>query len=221
MTKIIGITQLKGGTGRSTLATNLVAQLARLGSTTLIDCDIPQGTSASWYALRSDRGKTDNIDLITIDNHQMLINKVQSLHCDFVIIDAPPRIAEITRAILMLSDVLLIPLGTSAAEIWATTDLLDTIREAQKQQPDLVYRIVWNRFRSYTRSAHELKTAVQAELNAPSLNTTIGHRVAYSDNLAIGLSVTECKDKAAKNEIQSLTAEVLSLLGEKNHGYNN
>jgi chromosome partitioning protein len=53
MTKVIGIAQLKGGTGGSTLACNLAGELAKIGITVLIDCDVPQGTSSSWAALRA------------------------------------------------------------------------------------------------------------------------------------------------------------------------
>ena len=48
MGQIIGIIQIKGGVGRSTLATNLAAALTQIGSTALVDADVPQGTSASW-----------------------------------------------------------------------------------------------------------------------------------------------------------------------------
>ncbi|MCB1997034.1 MAG: ParA family protein, partial [Rhodoferax sp.] len=50
MAKILGVIQVKGGAGRSTVATNLAGELAKIGRTVLIDCDMPQGTSASWYA---------------------------------------------------------------------------------------------------------------------------------------------------------------------------
>lgn len=55
MSRIIGVIQLKGGAGRSTLATNLAAALATRGPTALVDCDLPQGTSAAWSALRRAR----------------------------------------------------------------------------------------------------------------------------------------------------------------------
>jgi chromosome partitioning protein len=53
MTQIIGIIQVKGGVGRSTIATNLAAAFSVNQPTVLIDCDLPQGTSASWYAVRT------------------------------------------------------------------------------------------------------------------------------------------------------------------------
>lgn len=111
MTKIIGIVQLKGGAGRSTLATNLAALLSKQSPTTLIDCDMPQGTSASWYSLREAGGRTERLSLATVDTARDLISTVEGLNQDYVVLDAPPRIAEVTRAILMLADLLLVPLG--------------------------------------------------------------------------------------------------------------
>jgi Mrp family chromosome partitioning ATPase len=52
MPRIPGIIQTKGGAGRSTLATNLAAHFSFKEPSTLIDCDMSQGTSSSSYALR-------------------------------------------------------------------------------------------------------------------------------------------------------------------------
>lgn len=57
MTKIIGLLQLKGGAGRSTVSTNLAGELSKSGKTVLIDCDMPQGTSASWFAVRQQKSR--------------------------------------------------------------------------------------------------------------------------------------------------------------------
>ncbi len=212
MTKVIGIVQLKGGAGRSTLATNLAALLSRKKSTVLVDCDMPQGTSASWYALREQEGRADGLDLVTVDNHADLLDTIDQLNQDYVVLDAPPRIAEVTRAILVVSDLLLVPLGPSAAEIWATTDLLDTIEEAREHRTGLKARISWNRYRGYTRSAQELSEAVKQELKVPALKTRLGYRVAYSETLARGLAGDEWTDRATREEVQSLTGEVERIL---------
>ena len=45
MAQIIGIIQVKGGAGRSTIATNLAGMMAATGKrVALIDCDMPQAT---------------------------------------------------------------------------------------------------------------------------------------------------------------------------------
>ena len=45
--KTIGIVQVKGGAGRSTVATTIAGELAKGATVALVDCDQPQGTSAS------------------------------------------------------------------------------------------------------------------------------------------------------------------------------
>jgi len=214
MAKIIGVVQVKGGAGRSTVATNLAAILSKKASTALVDCDMPQGTSMSWYSLRAAEGRTDGLILATAADHKEMVQQVQRLNPDrdYLVLDAPPRIAEVTRAILMVSDLVIVPMGASAAEIWATTDLLEIIEEARQQRPQLAYRILWMRYRGYTKSAKELLRAVHKEIRAPEFKTRLGYRVAYADALANGLAVDEWRDKKAKEELKALRKEVIRLL---------
>ena len=128
MPKTIGIIQVKGGAGRSTVSTNLAGELSKLGRTVLIDCDMPQGTAASWYAVRQGKGKEGNLVADTAINHRDLVAKVEQYQdADYIVLDGPPRIAELTKAILILADLCLIPVGASAAEIWATGDILEPV----------------------------------------------------------------------------------------------
>jgi len=217
MTQIVGIIQVKGGVGRSTIATNLAAVFSLKKPTALIDCDLPQGTSASWYAVRKSEVPPTNLTLATVRDYRELITRVRELSHEhrYIIIDAPPRIAEMTRAITIMSSLSLVPLGASAAEIWSTADLVQTIDEARRLRPDIDVRIVWNRFRSYTREAVDLSEAARKELGLKELATRLGYRVAYSEALARGLSVDEWLDKAAHAEILALAAEVKGILKEK------
>lgn len=217
MAKVISIVQLKGGTGRSTLATNLAAALARAGNTTLIDGDVPQGTSLSWGALRNSAGRLGRLSVMAAASHLDLAHRVQQLTetQDYIVIDGPPRIAEVTRAMLVMSDLCLIPLGPSVAEVWATTDLLKTIEQARLSRHPVDARIVWNRFRAHTRSARELGASVKAEFGMPELEARLGSRVAYCETLARGLTVDEWHDKAAKAEFRAMAKEVLGILQGK------
>lgn len=217
MPGIVGIIQTKGGAGRSTLATNLAAHFSSQGPTTLIDCDLPQGTSSSWYALRQAERPSKSLFLAIAHNHLELIQKAKE-HTSisrYLIIDGPPRLAEMTRAIMILSDLCLIPLGASAAEIWSTTDLLQTLEEARNYKVDVDARLVWTRYRAYTREAQELNDAVKKGLNLKNLQARLGYRVAFSEALARGLSAEEGTDPHAHAEILGLAKEIERILAEK------
>jgi chromosome partitioning protein len=216
MTQIVGIIQVKGGVGRSTIATNLAAVFSEKAPTALIDCDLPQGTSASWYAVRISDAPPDNLTLATVHDYRELVARASDLAVDhrYIVIDAPPRIAEMTRAIIVMSTLCLVPLGASAAEIWSTADLIKTINAARGYRADIDVRIVWNRFRAQTREANDLSVAARKELGLKELTTRLGYRVAYSEALARGLAVNEWLDKSAHSEIVALAAEVKGILKE-------
>jgi chromosome partitioning protein len=216
MTQIVGIIQVKGGVGRSTIATNLAAVFSEKAKTALIDCDLPQGTSASWYEVRRSELPPENLTLATVHDYRELVTRARELSPDhrYLIIDAPPRIAEMTRAIIVMSTLCLVPLGASAAEIWSTADLIDTIKSAREYRADIDVRIVWNRFRAHTREAVDLSEAARNELGLRELATRLGYRVAYSEALARGLAANEWLDKTAHAEVVALAAEVKGILKE-------
>lgn len=217
MSKVIGIIQVKGGAGRSTIATNLAGILSAEGKrVALIDCDMPQGTSASWAAIRL-ADKPESLTIARASNHQELVAVVKRLDAehDYLVLDGPPRIAEMTRAALILSHLSLIPLSASAAEIWATSDLLSTINEAKAIKPTVDARILWTRFRGSTNSARELSAAAQSELGLKELKSKLGYRVAFSEALARGMTVAEWPERTAKVEMQSVAKEVINIMGAK------
>lgn len=48
MTKMISLIQVKGGAGRSVIATNLAGLIEVNKKIALIDCDMPQASVSSW-----------------------------------------------------------------------------------------------------------------------------------------------------------------------------
>ena len=217
MAKIIGVIQVKGGAGRSTVATNIAGELAKIGRTVLIDGDMPQGTSASWYAIREQAGKaggTDtNLVAYTAADHRELIAKVEQYKpdADYIVLDGPPRIAEMTRAIMVLADLCLVPVGASVAEIWATADVLAIIEQAKKVRA-IDARMIWTRHRSFTKLAKDLTEQATAELGLPIIKTSLALRVAYPEALGAGLTVAELPDQNARIELRFLIAEIKRIL---------
>lgn len=219
MAKIISVIQVKGGTGRSTVSTNLAGELAKKGKTVLIDCDQPQATSTSWYAVRSQQGLTQDLlgglQADTASSHQELVAKVeQHAKADYIVLDGPPRLAELTRAILILADANIVPVGASTAEIWATSDLVELVKEAKAIRP-IVARMLWTRYRANTKLAQELAELASKELGLAAMETVLGMRVAYMVALGEGLTVAETTDRTAKAECISLVEETLKLTKRK------
>ncbi|MFO0293290.1 MAG: AAA family ATPase [Alphaproteobacteria bacterium] len=214
--KIIGIVQVKGGAGRSTVATNVAGELSKVGKTVLIDCDMPQGTAASWVAVRQQNDQPDlfgGVQGDTATSHRELLDKVERWRgeADYIVLDGPPRIAELTRAILVLSDLALVPVGASVAELWATGDVVEIVRQAREVRPVDV-RILWTRFRGYTRLAQDLAAQAKPELGLPILKTAMGLRVAYVEALGIGRTAAELSDATARTELKELIAEIRRII---------
>jgi len=212
MNKIISFIQVKGGAGKSTIATNIAGMIAMNKKVALIDCDLPQATSASWAAVRD-----DDITTVTASNHVELIEHIDQLQDshDFIIVDAPPRIAEITKAAIIMSDLCLVPLGASAPEIWSTVDLLETVQAAKERKQDIDVRIIWNKYRASTKSAKELSTQATEQLQLDTLETKLGYRVAYSEAIGRGMTVLEWTDRKAKDELKALGNELQKVLKVK------
>jgi chromosome partitioning protein len=213
MPKIIGIAQVKGGAGRSTVATNLAGEFSKIGETVLIDADMPQGTAASWYALRQQAGRAQGLAGDTASTHRELVTKVEAhaKKADFIVLDGPPRIAEMTRAMVVLSDLVLVPVGASVAEIWATGDVKMILDEAKTVRP-INARMVWTRLRANTRIAKDLGDQAGKELDLKTLKTALALRVAYVEALGAGMTAAETGDRDAKAELQELLVEIRKII---------
>ena len=73
-------------------------------------------------------------------------------------------------------------------------------------------RIVWTRFRGYTRLAQDLAAQAKPELGLPILKTALGLRVAYVEALGAGLTAAELSDPTARQELRELIAEIRRII---------
>ena len=178
MALFITVAQLKGGAGKSTVATNLAGCLSREFRTGLIDADLPQGTASRWAALRADPA----LSVAVCDSAGQLALEAEKMDdsCDVVVIDMPPRSLKFLREALAFSDLVLMPLSSSPADVWAAEQLVDMVREARKTSKRLTARLLWNRVRSPQTVREQLASA---GLRAKVMHAAIGSRVAYAEAL--------------------------------------
>jgi len=207
MAHVITIAQQKGGAGKTTLAVNLAVAFALQSyRVAVLDTD-PQGSLGRWFMARRDRLGSPGLDFGTASAWGVGYEcEKLGKNNDIVIIDTPPKVDSDLRPALREASLVLLPVGASQMDLWATDGVLDMAERLSK--PTL---IVLNRVTAGSRLAEEIATAA-GELSARIAQTRLGQRVAYAETLGHGLSVAEAPRSMARSEVEALAAEVLGTI---------
>lgn len=187
MTKIVAFTNQKGGVGKTTLSINVAGIMAQFGRTLLIDAD-PQGSAMDWAASRENDSLFNVVGM-----HKPIIHKeCKKLKRDyeFIVIDGPPRVTEITRSILMAADLAVIPVQPSPFDVWAAQDTVNLINEASVFNELLKSVFVVNRVITNTRLSRDVLDAL-TDYGLPIENNLIHQRIALAEAMNDGLLIGE------------------------------
>ncbi len=207
-THVTAVINQKGGAGKTTLAMNLAAGLARRAETVVIDLD-PQGSSRQWSSLGSApfpatvkqiAGKWD----------------ARTLHQNFrayrhMVLDCPPSIdSHASLQALRACDVALIPVLPSPIDLWASLRLPQEIEEARKVNRDLKAYLVLNQLEPKSALSAAMHEAL-AEFGVPVLNAALRRRAAYRSAALEGVSVYQMGSRGAQAaaEIEAIISEVI------------
>ena len=211
---IISFLNQKGGVGKTTLSANVAHELARRGYKVLLADADPQGSATSWAAVRGDKELPFNvIGMANSSLRQQLPRMQEQDGYDFIIIDGAPRMTELSRAAIIVSDLIVMPMRPSGFDIWATDELRVMVNEARIFKPDLITAVCLNAVINNTKLAKEV-IADMEENNWSFFETTITQRVAFSNASTQGLSVCELEPLGmATAEIKKLTDEIEALKG--------
>lgn len=207
--QIICVAQQKGGAGKTTLVSNLaIAFLAEGKRVALLDTD-PQGSLGKWLDIREETlGVNANLRFATATAYGIsrAIREVGG-EADVILVDTPPKADSDVRWVMRESNLVLVPVSVSQADVWATHDLLELADRAGKPT-----HIVMNRTRVGTRVGEQVAKSV-AELEAKQLQSSLANRVIYAEALGSGLGVMEAKRTgSASDEVRALANEVSAIL---------
>ena len=203
---IIGVLNQKGGVGKTTLAVNIAAALARTGKRVLlIDAD-PQGSALDWAAVREGDPLFAVVGLPKPSIHKELAMVGEGY--DVVVIDGPPRVTDLARSAIMASDVVLIPVQPSPYDIWAADEVVKLIQEASVFKENLKSVFVINRKIANTAIGRDVREALEA-YDLPTLEASIVQRVAFAEAAAVGKAIYEQdRDGVASQEIEAVVSEL-------------
>lgn len=214
--KIVSIAQAKGGVGKSTLCANLSVTLSQKAKVLMIDCDPPQHSLSAWFHVRDDLYVETGLVLTSASTAAQLGSLIEKNKADYdyIIIDGAPHVNSLVRAMLLHSNLVLVPLAPSSVEIWSFSTFEELILEAEKYNKSLKTKIIWNRVRRRVKSSEEVIEQVSKDSKLTALKNQITFRVAYVDSFAEGCSVYEWSDPVASAEIWALSSAVKRVLSK-------
>lgn len=212
---IIAVTNLKGGVGKTTIATNLAVSFTKKKyDVCIVDTDLGQQSSMEWSGNRDENRARIPVFGVTIKQLNKEVEDLQK-RFDIVIIDGTPQLSELADRTILASDCLVIPLMPSIYDFRGFENFLERfeqIRGLKEASGGSVHAIVvLNRVVPKTNVSKEIKEAVK-EYEVTLLDSKLHSRVAYADSATDGLGVVEYKDPKAKKEFMALTNELESIL---------
>ena len=207
---IVAVGGLKGGIGKTVVAVHLAGEaFARNRKVLLADADV-QRSSLTWADIAAE-GKQNGPTVVGVSTslHKQLPTLRKSY--DFVFIDCPPRGDTLTRAAMIVADLVILPTGPAPTDFWALTATVDLVKEAQALRPELKAFILLNRLQPRQNLSTSAREALEA-FGVPTLKTSLGLRTAYAEAMALGMSVAAHAPRSeAANEVRKLFNEIMEV----------
>ncbi|NBS35058.1 MAG: chromosome partitioning protein ParA [Methylocystaceae bacterium] len=210
---IIAVANVKGGAGKTTLATNLAIARAIAGrDVLLIDAD-NQGSSADFTALRTEQLGNAGYAVARLLGREVR-SEVSKMRPKFdeIIIDVGGRDSEGLRAALTVADAVLIPVLPSSFDVWSFSSMVGLAREARGINPELRVLAVLNAADAQGSDNREARELLKETEGVEALSCQLGRRKAYRNAAAQGRSVVDMTPKDPK-AVEELTALVAAIYG--------
>lgn len=213
--QVLAVASLKGGCGKSTLAWNLAAGLARregLGQVGVLDAD-PQGALTHWGAWGA-AGGTATAPTVTVASAgadpEAALLQVMAGHTR-VVVDCPPSLdMVVTRRLLARAHTVLIPVLPSPLDLWACAQTVTAVAQVRQDNPGLKAWLLVNQVEPGSALSRAMSRAL-AELDVPALASLVRRRAVYRSAALEGTSVYAlgARGREAAREIDQVIEEVL------------
>jgi chromosome partitioning protein len=205
---IITVGGIKGGSGKTTIATNLAVMRALEGyDVLLVDAD-DQETASDFTILRNEtleNGAGYTSIKLAGQAVRTEVNRLREKYSD-IIIDTGGRDTTSQRAALTVSNIMLVPFVPRSFDVWTIERVNNVVSEMRAANPDLKAYAFINRADHQGSDNDGASDALKDVPELIFIDTPIGSRKAFSNASASGLSVLELKsrDSRAIAEMQIL-----------------
>lgn len=202
---IIVVGGIKGGTGKTTIATNLTVMQTH--KTLLIDAD-EQHSAYDWATQReSQEGIETNWVTIQLSG-KSIHNQIKKMVDDYhtIIIDVGGRDTTSQRSALAIADVCIIPFKPRSLDIWTLGSLKIMLEEIKAINPKLCIIPVINQADCRGNDNEDAKSILKEIDIFDSPAMEIGNRKAFANAASQGLSVIEMNkvDAQAVEEMMNI-----------------
>ena len=210
MGKVIAFSNQKGGSGKTTLSTNIAVLWSNSGyKVAVIDADA-QKSLTYWL---EERKKYYGDDDIGIDSYNFdtrnLIEEIKQIKrkYDFIIIDSPPSITFDTIQIIKASNKVFVPVQPSPLDLMATIPFLNIAKQENKSPMIFLNRVMP---RAKLTDAMVLRLRYSG---AKIARSRISSKVIFAESFAVGRGVIDINITSdAAKEIINVGNEIIRNL---------
>lgn len=212
---IITVGGIKGGSGKSTVATNLAVLRAQAGrDLLLVDAD-DQETASDFTVLRNERlpgGAGFTSIKLTGAAVRTEVRRLADKYDD-IVIDTGGRDTSSQRAALSVSDVVLVPFVPRSFDVWTLEKVSQLVAEMRTANPELAAYAFLNRADPRGQDNAGAEDVIRDTPGLTLIQTSIGARKAFGNAAAQGLSVVELKpqDSKASEEVLILYRHLFDI----------
>ena len=211
---VIVVGGIKGGSGKTTLSTNLCVLKALSGQKILLVDTDQQKSSSEWAEHRESLNIETPWTTIQLEG-EAIRTQIPKLKKDYdeVIVDVGAGNTNSQRAALMVATILIAPFQPRCLDVWTVDKLSNLIQEARMFNADLKVFAVINKAEARGKDNCRAVEVLKKMSGVECLENMVCQRKAFSNAIAEGLGVIELKPKDLKaiSEIQNLNDTITKL----------
>jgi chromosome partitioning protein len=196
---------IKGGTGKTTIASNLAALRARTHDVLLVDADEQESATIFTSIRKSERPDLPQFTSVILRDEQVRreLDRLSSKYDD-VIIDTGGRDTRSQRAGLSIADMLLLPFNPRSLDIWTIENVEVLLKDIWSIHPNLKAVSLLNRA-DVQGSDNADSIAILSNIEGIEFSgVSLVNRKAYGRAIALGLAIPELKQRDPKAEQETM-----------------